>query len=763
MSYIHAAQAVSNIPASVRTPQQQATYDFGIQLVNADRATQNRILNTVAYAKGLAPLPPEFTFDKSMMYVLGTIKKASGQPLTPELEAAMRDMNKFTENNPGLTPTLLSVALGTSISEELTKGLTGIGHFEVGEARTAATVVADKAREDKKQAVQDVTDRLVRLGVMKSTTAIQIAQEKNETVRDNLIKQSLNTQTIADTKIADSLDKMYAIINKADPAGANKKASDIARIANTYTTIQAKSAAIQSQIKTGLGGKDELAKLTEESTLLKKQLDGMLTGGTLPNMDQNSLSMSMGSLNPNTMSDIQSRLSLGSYTKDPSGLLHDMLLARAQVAQDGAAATKFQERLLNYQGQMGKADALFAAGSNPYGAQSQTPPWHPDAADPTTNNRHYEGMTSQQMLQDTLTNTKNQEGLKSLDPQALYKVYHDGYGPLADTPEGQAQIHAAVDAFAAWQHGANNPSATPGPQSSNWQGGTETWMNNPQAKAYAPMVMPLAQKYGVDPRMIMGIIQQESKFNPKARSPVGALGMMQLMPDTAAALGVKNPLDPQQNIDGGIRYFKKMLDHYGNPELALAAYNAGPGNVDKYKGIPPFQETQDYVRNIMSTVRHMTGSAPVTPPAVSQQKTYTPEEEKANKQDAFGAGVRDSAQAFPRTPQRQPAPPQGNQKTVVPMGPKPNRPIAGPPAPPSKQTYMDEDPLKHTLKSLGYASLGEYQEAVRKGGASKRNYQIEDILDKRSSIHPVDALKERMRTAPAVPAPTPPLLPEKAY
>lgn len=116
-----------------------------------------------------------------------------------------------------------------------------------------------------------------------------------------------------------------------------------------------------------------------------------------------------------------------------------------------------------------------------------------------------------------------------------------------------------------------------------------------------------AKKYNISSSIIKSVIKAESNFNPTVVSSAGAMGLMQLMPGTAASLDVDDAFDPVQNIDGGVRFLKDMLEKFGGSlELALAAYNAGPGNVVKYGGIPPFQETQGYVKKIMGFIKNRT-------------------------------------------------------------------------------------------------------------------------------------------------------------
>lgn len=121
------------------------------------------------------------------------------------------------------------------------------------------------------------------------------------------------------------------------------------------------------------------------------------------------------------------------------------------------------------------------------------------------------------------------------------------------------------------------------------------------ASSYDSMIESSASKYGLDPALLKGLIQAESGFNPNAVSRSGAKGLAQLMPRTAAGLGVSDPFDPAQSIDGGARYLKAQMDRFGGDEsLALAAYNAGPNAVVKYGGIPPYRETQNYVSRVLS-------------------------------------------------------------------------------------------------------------------------------------------------------------------
>ena len=179
-----------------------------------------------------------------------------------------------------------------------------------------------------------------------------------------------------------------------------------------------------------------------------------------------------------------------------------------------------------------------------------------------------------------------------------------GGGPV---PPQAAPGAPGFDRQLAAASGAGGPSATAA------SGGA------PVSGQFAEEINAAARRHRLDPALLRALIRAESNFNPNARSPAGALGLTQLMPGTARALGVSNPLDPRQAIDGGARYLRQMLDRFGGDvRRALAGYNAGPGAVQRHGGVPPYAETQNYVRRVLEYAEQYRRQATAAPAAAGR-------------------------------------------------------------------------------------------------------------------------------------------------
>ena len=182
----------------------------------------------------------------------------------------------------------------------------------------------------------------------------------------------------------------------------------------------------------------------------------------------------------------------------------------------------------------------------------------------------------------------------------------------------------STSSFASTLNSATATAASTSPVAATGTGGG-------QSSQYDALIDAAAQRHGVDPALLRALIRQESGFNANARSSAGAVGLTQLMPATAAALGVKDPTDPAQSIEGGATYLRQQLDRFGGDvSKALAAYNAGPGAVEKYNGVPPYPETQSYVQRILAYRQEYQGATTsasatgATPSAASAGLTASP-------------------------------------------------------------------------------------------------------------------------------------------
>ena len=175
-----------------------------------------------------------------------------------------------------------------------------------------------------------------------------------------------------------------------------------------------------------------------------------------------------------------------------------------------------------------------------------------------------------------------------------------GLAPVAATG-GAAAPTAFADALSTATSAAAAPTASISLASAGLTTGATGASALDASVPYGAEITAAAKRHGLDPALLAGLIEQESGFNANARSGAGAQGLTQLMPGTAAGLGVTDPLDPAQSIEGGAKYLAQQLERFGGDVArALAAYNAGPGAVQRFGGVPPYAETQNYVRAVQS-------------------------------------------------------------------------------------------------------------------------------------------------------------------
>ena len=232
--------------------------------------------------------------------------------------------------------------------------------------------------------------------------------------------------------------------------------------------------------------------------------------------------------------------------------------------------SQFIQNLLNSGGQA-QAMQRYTQLSNRVNAPTQEAQNPLDTIYP--NNSKINSPSFEKVLQ---SSTKSNFGTLLLDPQ-LKSV---NASIIKESP--QVSLNRALEEAAALQSNITTPKTS-----------TKSQVLN--------VVNQISKKYNVDEKLVKALIKQESGFSPKARSKAGAMGLMQLMPSTAKNLGVQDPYNMVQNVEGGVKYLKSMLNKYnGNVILALAAYNAGPNAVDKYSGVPPYKETQNYVKSILA-------------------------------------------------------------------------------------------------------------------------------------------------------------------
>ena len=559
------------------------------------------ILNTMDFSK----LSPEQlkSFSQQVAIIMDSLQKSlnngNGSEFDKQTDSLKSLITEFSDgkvkvDNLNLSYSSLKDSLdqakNAGDSAKITWNENGEGVDELGES---VGNLSDKLKDVKGdiEATTDVLDQLLQSG--QATAAMEALQGD---VYDDLADQvsPLNglLEKMAEGKSISASEAMKLIQKEKDLAGAISVENGIVKI-NRDAVIKLRNAKVKAYADMQTSVKQELLNQANalskkigyyksEITAIKTVQDALRKKAELEKLKEDSLKMTNGK---------QDQLAIEQFKA-----------AQRDLGELSGITDQLEE--------LDKLSELTQASLNETGTSFETMSDSADKASKSTKDSIYVADKYKEALE-RVNKQIEEQNRKTNDYPKWSQKYRDSIKKEIKALERKekllkSQIKLLKEQIKSGyiaQTGIVDSSSSYSPSSSSYSASGGSYSGK-----YSNIINQAASKYNVPAALIAAVIKQESNFNPNARSHAGATGLMQLMPATARGLGVKNSKDPYQNIMGGTKYLKQMLDKFGSIEKALAAYNAGPGNVTKYGGVPPIKETQNYVKKVNNYFKQMGGS-----------------------------------------------------------------------------------------------------------------------------------------------------------